>query len=165
MTALSTAGIVPAWRGSIPLDWPELLAHARRPWLPDWRGEIVSHRPDVAPISGPVAIAACSLLAKPQAYRSQADAETFRVAAKHAQNAMMAWRDARYAREVCRQEVLNMKDLKRRYGMPAEAAKRHAAFLYPRGPWVKYRRSMRLMADQVEAVRCALTPRPAANAA
>jgi hypothetical protein len=144
---------------TLPLEWPALCGHVRRPWLAGHRGVLPARR-DTPALDAPLGIAACAQFTLRHAFATEAQAETWRWIGPRAQNAYNRWCGLRYDRERMRAAVAALRHWRNRDARQAALAAGAA-----RRRWALYRRGMRAQARQVARVRRALTPRavPAAR--
>jgi hypothetical protein len=145
------AAVVP----TLPLEWPALCSHVRRPWLAGHRGVLPARR-DAPMRDAPLGIAACAQFTQRHAFATEAQAETWRWIGPRAQNAYHRWCALRYERERMRAAVAVLRHWRDRDARQAALAAGTA-----RHRWALYRRGMRAQAVQVARVRRALTPRGA----
>jgi hypothetical protein len=144
---------------SLPLDWPRLCAHVRRPWLADHRGELPPRRGAAALRDAPVGIAACAQFSQRHAFATEAEAETWRTVGPRAQHICNLWNALRHAREDVRRAI----EVVRHWQADGDTGQARLAAADVERHWAYYRRSMRYLARQLDAVRQALTPPAAAR--
>ncbi|HJQ57949.1 MAG TPA: hypothetical protein VJ890_13645 [Vineibacter sp.] len=112
---------------------------------------------DTAPLSAPIAVAACALFGEPWSFAREADAETWRAIGPRALHVVRLWRDVAWDRDKVR---LGVEALRRWHaaGDLRQAALCRAELV---ARWARYRKGMRRLADRIDAVRTALSPRNA----